>query len=77
MDLTPAQSWLLASLPATADSLLYESRTAANLNLCIGLPRTEDELNRMMGLLHLHGHCDLRDGTWHRTALKPKKDLLF
>lgn len=74
MDLNPAQTWLLASLPATAAELLYESREAGRMSVCIGLPRTDDELRRMMASLQLLGLCEhLADG-WHRTAPKPKKE---
>lgn len=80
MDLTPAQTYLLASLPATDAELLAECRTASRLNLCIGLPLTGDELRRMMAGLQLLGHCEHRADGWHRTlpkAPEPKQKELF
>ena len=74
MDLTPAQTWLLAALPATHDELLKECWTGSRHQLCVGLPRTEDELKRMMASLQLLGLCEHRADGWHRTVAKPKKE---
>lgn len=74
MDLTFAQSWLLAALPEDDGQLLKDSRTAANLNLCVGLPKTDDELKRMMASLQLLGLCEHRADGWHRVEQKPKKE---
>lgn len=78
--MTPAQTYLLAAIPATDAELLYESREAGRLNLCVGLPRTDDELRRMMAGLQLLGHCERRADGWHRTtpkATEPKQKELF
>ena len=74
MDLTPAQSWLLAALPENDGQLLKDSRTAANLNLCVGLPLVDDELKRMMASLQLLGLCEHRADGWHRTVTKQKTE---
>lgn len=77
---TPAQTYLLAAIPATDAELIAECRTAGRLNLCIGLPRTDDELRRMMAGLQLLGHCERRADGWHRTmpkATEPKQKELF
>lgn len=73
-NLTPAQTWLLAALPATAAELLTDCRVAARNHLCVGLPRTDDELKRMMASLQLLGLCEHRADGWHRTIAKPKKE---
>ncbi len=80
MEMTPAQTYLLAALPSTEGELLGDCRTAGRLNLCIGLPRTSDELRRMLASLQLLGHCERRADGWHRTlpkAVEPKQKELF
>ena len=73
-NLTPAQTWLLASLPGTHAEVLRETKEAARLGLCIGLPLTSDELRRMLASLQLLGLCEHRADGWHRVAKKPKKE---
>jgi len=73
-NLTPAQTWLLASLPGTHAEVLIETKEAARLGLCVGLPRTDDELRRMTSDLAAAGHCELIGGEWQRTRPKPKKE---
>lgn len=74
MELTPAQTWLLAALPAGTAELLDECRHAGRLNLCVGLPRTLEELLRMLADLEKLGLCEHRSYSWHRTNPKPKKE---
>jgi hypothetical protein len=69
--MTPAQTYILAALPATDAELLCDCRAASRNHLCIGLPLTDSELRRMMAGLQLLGHCEHRADGWFMTAPKP------
>lgn len=70
---TPAQSFLLDTLPATDAELLNDSRVATRNHCCVGLPVTTTELARMLAVLQSEGHCEKRGGEWFRTMPKPKE----
>jgi hypothetical protein len=82
MDLTPAQAYILAALPATDAELYVDCRTASANKLCEGLPHevTGSDLALMMADLEKLGHCERRADGWFRTTPKvtePKQKELF